>query len=152
MCEAARISENRLSPSGAEPLRQGCQGFQLPCTCPAARHSYHRLSVRVAPADEYLAWSDRDLIRMTLDALGKVQPEVRTAQVVKSVVLKHAQHLIRPAPGAMSARPGQSTPVPNLFLAGDWTQQDYFGSQEGAVRGGRACAGQVLRSFRSRVG
>jgi len=37
--------------------------------------------------------------------------------------------------------------VPNLFLAGDWTQQPFFGSQEGAVRGGKACAEELLRSL-----
>ena len=35
----------------------------------------------------------------------------------------------------------------NLFLAGDWRQQDFFGSQEGAVRGGKACAREVLRAL-----
>jgi 15-cis-phytoene desaturase len=75
----------------------------------------------------------------TVNALAKVQSEVMLARVVKSVVLKHEKHLVRPLPGAMSARPTQSTPVANLFLAGDWTLQDYFGSQEGAVRSGRKC-------------
>jgi uncharacterized protein with NAD-binding domain and iron-sulfur cluster len=106
-----------------------------------------RISATITPADEYLSWTDAALVELTLRDLARVQPEVRQARVVKSVVLKHAKHLIRPLPGAMSARPVQATPVPNLFLAGDWTQQDYFGSQEGAVRGGRACADAILRSF-----
>jgi 15-cis-phytoene desaturase len=105
-----------------------------------------RISATISPADEYLSWTDAALLEMTLEALAKVQPGVREARVVKSVVLKHEKHLIRPLPGAMSARPMQATPVANLFLAGDWTQQDYFGSQEGAVRGGRACAEAVIRS------
>jgi 15-cis-phytoene desaturase len=95
-----------------------------------------RISVTISPADIYLSWTDAALVELTLAELARAQPEVRAARVVKSVVLKHAKHLIRPLPGAMSARPMQATPVPNLFLAGDWTQQDYFGSQEGAVRGG----------------
>jgi len=112
---------------------------------PCARGS--RISATIAPADEYLAWPEQALVELTLGALAKVEPEVRGARTVKSVVLKHEKHLVRPLPGAMSARPIQVTPVPNLFLAGDWTQQDYFGSQEGAVRGGRACADAILRSF-----
>jgi 15-cis-phytoene desaturase len=106
-----------------------------------------RISATISPADEYLSWTDAALVELTLGELAKVQPTIREARVVKSVVLKHEKHLIRPLPGAMSARPVQATPVPNLFLAGDWTQQDYFGSQEGAVRGGRACADAILRSF-----
>jgi 15-cis-phytoene desaturase len=106
-----------------------------------------RISATISPADEYLSWSEAALLEMTLEALGQVRPEVRAARVVKSVILKHPKHLVRPLPGAMTARPVQATPVPNFFLAGDWTQQDYFGSQEGAVRGGRACAEAVLRSW-----
>jgi 15-cis-phytoene desaturase len=105
-----------------------------------------RISTTISPAEEYLSWSDAALVQMTVDLLGKVQREVRGAHVVKSVVLRHPKHLIRPLPGAMSARPTQKTPVPNLFLAGDWTQQDYFGSQEGAVRSGRACADAIAGS------
>jgi 15-cis-phytoene desaturase len=98
-----------------------------------------RVSATISPADSYLFWPDSDLVAYTTRELAKVQPEVMLATVVKAVVLKHEKHLIRPLPGTMSARPSQSTPVANLFLAGDWTQQDYFGSQEGAVRSGRRC-------------
>jgi 15-cis-phytoene desaturase len=99
-----------------------------------------RLSVDICPAEDYLGWNDEDLVHHTLTVLGAAYKEIAQAKVVKSVVLKHPKHLIRPLPGAMTRRPSQKTPVPNLFLAGDWTQQDFFGSQEGAVRGGKACA------------
>jgi uncharacterized protein with NAD-binding domain and iron-sulfur cluster len=104
-----------------------------------------RISTTISPADAYLTWTDDELLRLAVAELTRAQPSVGRAEIVKSVVLKHPKHLVKPLPGAMSARPGQFTPVPNLFLAGDWTQQDYFGSQEGAVRGGRACAEAVLR-------
>lgn len=106
-----------------------------------------RISATISPADAYLSFTDEDLIRLVMDELVLLEPEVKKAELVKSVVLKHEKHLIRPAPGAMSMRPTQKTPITNLFLAGDWTQQDYFGSQEGAVRGGRACAAEILRAF-----
>lgn len=105
-----------------------------------------RLSIVLAPADSYLHLPDADLAALAVENLAAVQPAARHATLVKSLVLKHTQHLIRPLPGAMAARPRQRTPVANLFLAGDWTQQDYFGSQEGAVRGGLACAQAILRS------
>lgn len=106
-----------------------------------------RISATISPADGYMARTDAELVEMTLDTLAKTRPEIRDAQLVKSVVLKHRSHLIRPLPGAMSARPRQATPVPNFFLAGDWTQQDYFGSQEGAVRSGRLCAEAILSNL-----
>lgn len=103
-----------------------------------------RLSVIVSPADGMLDWTDDAITDHVLASLGAANPEIAAAKVVKRVVLKHPRHLIRPLPGAMSARPRQTTPVANLFLAGDWTQQDFFGSQEGAVRGGNACARAIL--------
>ncbi|WP_257454065.1 hydroxysqualene dehydroxylase [Archangium lipolyticum] len=111
-----------------------------------------RLSVIVSPADDLLEDPDEALVRRVCESLGKVQPAIREAKVLKSVVLKHRKHLVRPLPGAMSQRPAQATPVPNLFLAGDWTQQPFFGSQEGAVRGGNACAREILRSLSERKG
>jgi 15-cis-phytoene desaturase len=104
-----------------------------------------RLSVDIAPAEQYLAWDPADLVSHTMGVLGAAYPAIAQAKVVKSVVLKHPQHLLRPLPGVMTRRPSQETPVSNLFLAGDWTEQDFFGSQEGAVRSGKACA-KALRT------
>ncbi len=103
-----------------------------------------RVSIIVSPADDWLDLDDAEILDEVLRVLEQVQPPVRGATLRKSVVLKHRSHLIRPLPGAMSQRPTQHTPVPNLFLAGDWTQQDYFGSQEGAVRSGKSCADTLL--------
>lgn len=116
-----------------------------------ARMTYHynqgsRISVIVSPADDLLAWDDDAIAKHILSTLGRANPAIAAARVVKQVVLKHPRHLIRPLPGAMSQRPIQATPVDNLFLAGDWTQQEFFGSQEGAVRGGNACGREILRA------
>jgi 15-cis-phytoene desaturase len=106
-----------------------------------------RLSVDIAPAENLLSWTDEELVSHTLEVLGAAYPAIAQAKVVKSVVLKHPQHLLRPFPGVMTRRPSQKTPVPNLFLAGDWTDQDFFGSQEGAVRGGKLCAKAMRKHF-----
>lgn len=42
------------------------------------------------------------------------------------------------------ARPPQRTSVPGLYLAGDYTQSDYPGTIEAAVRSGIACANAIL--------
>jgi uncharacterized protein with NAD-binding domain and iron-sulfur cluster len=106
----------------------------------------HRISVIVSPADGLLGETDEALVRTVVDTLGRMEPGIAQARVRKSVVLRHEKHLVRPLPGAMSRRPLQTTPVPNLFLAGDWTQQPFFGSQEGAVRGGNLCAQALLQA------
>lgn len=115
---------------------------QSPLTYPVAEGS--RISVIVSPADDLLHESDALIAARVMESLRSVGHEVTQANVRKTVVLRHPKHLIRPLPGAMSARPTQRTPVGNLFLAGDWTQQEFFGSQEGAVRGGNNAAKMVL--------
>lgn len=105
-----------------------------------------RISVIVSPADGMLDWTDDAISDQVMTSLRQANPAIAAATIVKRVVLKHPRHLIRPLPGAMTARPQQATPVANLFLAGDWTQQEFFGSQEGAVRGGNACGRAILEA------
>lgn len=107
-------------------------------------HHGSRLSFILSPADDLLELPDEAIVQLTLDSLARVQPRATAAHLEKYAVLKHTQHLLRPRPGVLSRRPTQRTPVPNLFFAGDWTQQDFFGSQEGAVRGGLACAQAIF--------
>lgn len=47
-------------------------------------------------------------------------------------------------------RPDNRTPLPGLYLAGDYTRGDYPATLEGAVRSGRACADLILHSHRTR--
>ena len=42
--------------------------------------------------------------------------------------------------GRNKYRPGQTTPIPHLTMAGDWTSQKFLGSMEGAVLGGKLAA------------
>ena len=51
-----------------------------------------------------------------------------------SSVVKLGQSLYREKPGQDKYRPTQSTPIPNFFLAGSYTYQDYLDSMEGATR------------------
>jgi 15-cis-phytoene desaturase len=129
-----------LVPHSDAPVYQD----QSRITYPYAKGS--RISVIVSPADDLLDWDDAAIVEHVKSTLGQANPKIAEAVTTKSVVLKHPRHLIRPLPGAMSMRPRQATPVSNLFLAGDWTQQDFFGSQEGAVRGGNACGREILRA------
>jgi zeta-carotene desaturase len=40
-------------------------------------------------------------------------------------------------------RPDQATTVPNFFLCGDYTRQDYLASMEGAVLSGKRAAQSI---------
>lgn len=41
-------------------------------------------------------------------------------------------------------RPNQASPIPNFFLAGSYTFQDYIDSMEGATKSGLLCAEKIL--------
>ena len=58
-------------------------------------------------------------------------------------MVKIGQSLYREAPGLDVLRPDQATPVPNFFLAGSYTKQDYIDSMEGATLSGRQCAARI---------
>ena len=55
-------------------------------------------------------------------------------------IVKIAQSLYREAPGMDPFRPDQRTPIPNFFLAGSYTKQDYI--DRWASTGGRAVGGR----------
>ena len=94
----------------------------------------------------------RDLLRQDNDALvalaerelGQCVPGARSARRTHALVVRAPRATFSVAPGA-PARPGTVTPVPGLFLAGDWTDTGLPGTIEGAVRSGHAAAAAVLR-------
>ena len=49
-------------------------------------------------------------------------------------------------PGVDRIRPVQTSPVPRLLVAGDWTRTDWPATMEGAVRSGYLAAEALLRA------
>lgn len=65
-----------------------------------------------------------------------------------SNVVKLQQSLYREAPGMDKFRPDQRTDIPNFYLSGSYTYQDYIDSMEGATKSGLLCAGKLFLSTR----
>jgi uncharacterized protein with NAD-binding domain and iron-sulfur cluster len=59
------------------------------------------------------------------------------------VVTEHAA-TFSAVPGVDEWRPIQASPVPNLFVAGDWTATGWPATMEGAVRSGYLAAEALL--------
>merc|ERR1711871_1905771 len=59
-------------------------------------------------------------------------------------VVKLGKSLYAEVPGMDGNRPPQATSVPNFFLAGSYTYQDYIDSMEGATKSGMLCADEIL--------
>ncbi|CAN0451492.1 unnamed protein product [Ascophyllum nodosum] len=71
-------------------------------------------------------------------------PSARELNCTWSNVVKLAESLYREGPGLDQYRPSQRTPVPNFFMAGSYTYQDYIDSMEGATKSALLCADRVL--------
>ena len=77
-----------------------------------------------------------ELREMFTEEMRRLFPMARDAVVEKCLVIKQPQATFRCVPGVASHRPPQTTPIPNLFLAGEWTDTDWPSTMEGAVRSG----------------
>ena len=88
--------------------------------------------------------SRQEIIDLCLGELREVLPEAREAKLLKATVIKETAATFSPEPGSDRWRPPQSTPLPNLFLAGDWTATGWPATMEGAVRSGYLAAESIL--------
>jgi zeta-carotene desaturase len=70
-------------------------------------------------------------------------PKIAEAKLLKTGVLKEARATFSVTPGLDRFRPAQTTGLPGLFVAGDWTATEWPSTMEGAVRSGRLAAGAV---------
>jgi hypothetical protein len=85
-----------------------------------------------------------DEIAREADAeLREAFPEARPAQLIEARVYKERRATIRSTPEAQRLRPGPTTPVNRLLLAGDWTDTGLPPTIEGAVQSGHFAAEQA---------
>jgi len=88
--------------------------------------------------------SRQEIISLCLGELQQALPEAAKARLIKATVVKETAATFSPQPGADRWRPSQRTPLPNLFLAGDWTATGWPATMEGAVRSGYLAAEAIL--------
>lgn len=98
------------------------------------------LSLVISGASGYLEMEKEGLVRMALEDLRRVFPEVGNATLVHSLLLKEKRATFSPTPGIEALRPSSRTHLENLFLAGDWTNTGYPATIEGAVMSGNEAA------------
>ena len=101
------------------------------------------VEVVIAGSKAQLNMTREEILSSAQRELAMFFPEVKSAKLVKSGVLKEARATFSVAPGLDRFRPSQTTGCPGLFLAGDWTATDWPATMEGGVRSGRLAAGAV---------
>jgi 9,9'-di-cis-zeta-carotene desaturase len=112
------------------------------------RHGGSMVEMCVAPAAPYWQLSDAEIVELCRRDLARLWPEVNGARLIKGTAVRIPNSLYREEPGADRYRPDQRSPVANLFLAGDWTAQDYMASMEGAVQSARRASEYVVEYLR----
>jgi zeta-carotene desaturase len=98
------------------------------------------LQLVVSASRNLVPLSRNEIIDLALRELGEFLPAVRAAKLEKAHVVKEVRATFSARPGLESLRPPAKTPIPNLFLAGDWTRSGWPATMEGAVRSGYLAA------------
>lgn len=88
--------------------------------------------------------SNEQLVEDCIKQLHNIFPSSRKLKSTWSSVVKLGQSLYREKPGQDRFRPTQATPIPNFFMAGSYTYQDYLDSMEGATRSGLMVADEII--------
>ena len=102
------------------------------------------LQLVLTPGDPFIKENNETIAQHVLKQVHELFPSSRELTMTWYGVVKLAQSLYREAPGMDPFRPAQKTPIPNFFLAGSYTQQDYIDSMEGATLSGRQAAQAIL--------
>ncbi len=102
------------------------------------------LSFVISGARKLVDSSNGELLDLVINDLRTMIPAARNASVVKALVLKEKHATMAPDPLSDLSRPETITPIPNLFLAGDWIQTGLPATIESAVVSGRAAAKAIV--------
>ncbi|KAL6775934.1 ZDS1 [Auxenochlorella protothecoides x Auxenochlorella symbiontica] len=98
----------------------------------------------LTPAAKYMPMENAEIAAAVDAQVKKLFPSAASLQLQWHSIVKIGQSLYREAPGMDVFRPDQKTPIPNFYLAGSYTKQDYIDSMEGATLSGRQCAYKIL--------
>ncbi len=99
------------------------------------------VSVVVSAEGPHLGKPPERRLEEHLELLARSLGDLPELLAWKTIVEKRATYSCVPG----MSRPDQATPLPGLYLAGDYTLGDYPATLEGAVRSGRRCAHLVLQ-------
>ncbi|OAI53865.1 hypothetical protein AYO47_00665 [Planctomyces sp. SCGC AG-212-M04] len=111
--------------------------------CAADQTSFY-YQIVVSASRGFLQMPTAEAIEHVRRELASVWPVANEATLLRGRVVTEHKAVFSPLPGIDALRPPQQTPVPNLQLAGDWTQTGWPATMEGAVKSGFLAAENVL--------
>ena len=88
----------------------------------------------------------KEALRETfIPELARLFPDAKDAEITRFVIVKEQRATFRSLPDGPDNRLPSATPLPNLFLAGDWTDTGWPATMESAVRSGNIAAEAVRK-------
>jgi squalene-associated FAD-dependent desaturase len=109
----------------------------------AAPAEYY-LQVVVSAARQFRGLGHEEVRRLVVDELARLLPDAVPKALRRARVVTEHAATFSAVPGVDQWRPAQTSPVANLFLAGDWTATGWPATMEGAVRSGYLAAEALL--------
>lgn len=88
-------------------------------------------------------FTDAEYIECALSELSRYIPQMSGATLERTAVVRHEAFASSPDT-IQRLRPTQTTPVHNFFVAGDFTDQNWYTTMEGAARSGEMAAEAVV--------
>jgi squalene-associated FAD-dependent desaturase len=111
---------------------------------PAAPGEYY-VQVVVSAARAFRGLGGDEVGRRIAEELTGLFPQAAAARLLRQRVITEHAATFSAVPGVDRWRPSQASPLPNLFVAGDWTATGWPATMEGAVRSGYLAAEALLR-------
>ena len=107
----------------------------------------HYVQVVVSAARQFRGLGHDEVRRQVADELARLLPEAKGQGLRRARVITENAATFSAVPGVDQWRPGQTSPIANLFLAGDWTATGWPATMEGAVRSGYLAAEALLEKL-----
>src|SRR5205807_6093265 len=109
-----------------------------------ASNEYY-VQVVVSAARQFRGLSHGEVQARVTAEMARLFPRAKEGELVRARVVTEHAATFSAVPGVDILRPGQETPLENLYLAGDWTATGWPATMEGAVRSGYLAAEALLR-------
>ncbi len=107
------------------------------------------MSMVLAPAHQLLDMPNDFITDLVVKEIHNRFPKSRDAKLLKSTLVKIPQSVYKAVPDVDKFRPDQISPIKNFFLSGDYTDQHYLASMEGAALSGKLVAEKLLNRYGS---
>jgi zeta-carotene desaturase len=107
------------------------------------------LGLVVSASRKWLPLTRAQILEIATRELQEALPAARAANIVRATVIKEPHATFSPAPGSEPWRPGPVSPIPGLFVGGDWTRTGWPATMESAVRSGYQCAEAIMAAERT---